>query len=58
MKIQVTFEKTPTMAGVINMPSTRCPHGYSAMVGSSMCQLCKDFSSYDMANSEVECNHK
>jgi hypothetical protein len=54
--IAVTFEKVPTMAGVINMPSTRCPYGYSAMVGSSMCQLCASFGKLE--NGTVECKHE
>ena len=54
--IAVTFEKVPTMAGVINMPSTRCPYGYSAMVGSSMCQLCTSFGKLE--NGTVECKHE
>ena len=45
------------MAGVINMPSTRCPYN-GVMVGSSMCQLCKDFVSFDTQKNEVQCNHK
>ncbi len=46
----------PSMAGKINYPSTRCPYGHDAMVGSSMCMLCQSFVSYDADSQEVECN--